>query len=155
MKKVLSAGLALLILALCAVPAFAQTTLNQDGSAAVTISTIGEEDYQFTFPADTVIPWEAPSTDIGAVTATKLIIKPSKVVRVSVESANGYTLVHTEDAEKTIAYTLSGADSLVFGPGEVGKSFPLSVGVTEEQWAQAAAGEHRDTLTFTVEYADA
>lgn len=155
MKKMLSVGLAILMLALCAIPAFAETTLNQEGSASMTISTKSTVEYQLTFPADTVIPWESPSTEIGAVTATKLIIEPTKTVKVSVESANAYTLVHVEDAEKTIAYTLAGADDLVFGPGEVGKSFPLSVGVTDEQWAQAAAGEHRDTLTFTVEYADA
>ncbi len=146
MKKMLSAGLALLMIALCALPAFAN---------AVKISTTGTVDYQLAFPADTEIPWEASSTDVGAVTATKLIIEPTKVVKVSVASTNAYNLVHVEDAEKTIAYTLTGADSIAFGPGEVGKNFPLSVGVADEQWAQAAAGEHRDTLTFTVEYADA
>lgn len=155
MKKMLSVGLALLMIALCALPAFAETTLNQAGSASMTISTSSTVDYQLTFPADTEIPWESPSTALGAVTATKLIIEPTKVVKVSVESANAYTLVNVDDAEKTIAYTLTGADSLVFGPGEVGKSFPLSANVTDEQWAQAAAGEHRDTLTFTVEYANA
>lgn len=147
MKKVLSAGIAVLMLILCMIPAFADS---------MTISTGTQQDeWQLTFPADTQIPWETAEQALGAVTATKMLLSPGKTVTVSVESANGYRLVNTEDAEKSIAYTLSGADTIVFFPGDYGKSFPLSASVTESEWYRAAAGAHTDVLTFTAEYKDA
>lgn len=147
MKKVISAGLAVLMLALCMVPAFADS---------MTISTGTQQDeWQLSYPADTQIPWETAEQALGAVTATKLLLSPGKTVTVSVESANGYRLVNAADAKKSIAYTLSGADAIAFFPGEYGKSFPLSASVAESEWRQAAAGEHTDVLTFTAEYKDA
>lgn len=147
MKKVLSVGLAVLMLVLCAIPAFADS---------MTISTSTEQDeWQLAYPADTQIPWEASEQALGAVTATKLWLSPGKTVTVSVASANDYRLVNKADAEKSIAYTLSGAEAIAFLPGEYGKSFPLSVAVAESEWRQAAAGEHTDVLTFTAEYKNA
>lgn len=115
MKKFLSAGLAVLMLALCTVSAFA---------SSMQITTHSEVDYQLSYPADVEIPWESPETVIGAITAEKMLIEPQKCVAVTVASANDYKLVNVTDAEKSIAYTLSGADAMVFAPGEVGKSFP-------------------------------
>lgn len=143
MKKFLSAGLAVLMLTLCTVSAFA---------SSMQITTHSEVDYQLSYPADVEIPWESPETVIGAITAEKMLIEPQKCVAVTVASANDYKLVNVTDAEKSIAYTLSGADAMVFAPGEVGKSFPLAALVTEDAWATAAAGEHKDVLTFTAEY---
>lgn len=152
MKKILSASLAMLFLALCALPAFAGTASQ---AQSMEISTSGVVAYEFAFPADTEIPWEAAETDIGAVTALKLNIEPTKVVKISVTSENDYALVNTQDAEKQIAYTLSGADSIAFYPGDADKAFPLVANVSDAQWAQAASGEHRDRLTFTMEYTNA
>lgn len=147
MKKVLSVGLAVLMLVLCAIPAFADS---------MTISTSTEQDeWQLAYPADTQIPWEASEQALGAVTATKLWLSPGKTVTVSVASVNDYRLVNKTDAEKSIAYTLSGADAIAFLPGEYGKTFPLSAVVAESEWRQAAAGEHTDVLTFTAEYKNA
>ena len=148
MKKILSLTLALMMLILCVIPAFANDTQiytenGPNGQGAF---------YQLAYPADTTIEWEADTTDIGAVEATILWIEPASIVEVTVESANGYKLINTADSARTIAYTLVGADSMVFAPGEVGKSFPLSVEIVAEQWLKAAAGEHNDTLTFTAEY---
>lgn len=148
MKKILSLTLALMMLVLCALPAFANDTQiytenGPNGQGAF---------YQLAYPADTAIEWEAGTTDIGAVEATVLWIEPAATVEVTVESANRYKLVNAADSARTIAYTLVGADSMVFAPGEVGKSFPLSVEIEAEQWLKAAAGEHNDTLIFTAEY---
>lgn len=143
MKRILSVGLAVLMLALLAVPAFAQS---------MQITTRSEVAYQLSYPADMEIPWESPETAIGAVTAEKMLIEPSKVVEVTVASANDYKLVNVTDAEKSIAYTLSGADAMIFAPGEIGKSFPLAALIGSDAWAAAAAGEHKDVLTFTAEY---
>lgn len=147
MKKIISAGLAVLMLVLCMIPAFADS---------MTISTKTEQDeWQLTYPADTQIPWETSEQALGAVTATKMLLSPGKTVTVTVSSANNYRLANKTDAKKSIAYTLSGADAIAFLPSEYGKSFPLSAAVAESEWRQAAAGEYTDVLTFTAEYKNA
>lgn len=147
MKKLLSVGLAVVMLVLCTFCAFA----NQ-----MTISTSTDKDeYEITYPADTQIPWEASEQALGAVTATKMLLSPGKTVVISVASENGYNLVNRADASKTIAYTLTGTDAIAFLPGDYGKSFPISANVEESEWRQAAAGEFADILTFTAEYKDA
>lgn len=147
MKKILSAGLAIVILALCTFSVFA----NQ-----MTISTSTDKDeYEITYPADTQIPWEASEQALGAVTATKMLLSPGKTVAISVASQNGYNLVNRADAAEKIAYTLTGTDAIAFFPGDYGKSYPISANVEESEWRQAAAGEFTDVLTFTAEYKDA
>lgn len=147
MKKILSVSLAVMMLSLCALSAFA----NQ-----MTISTSTSEDaYEITYPADTQIPWEASEQVLGDVTATKMWLSPGKTVEISVASQNGYNLINRADAAAKIAYTLTGTDAIAFFPGDFGKSFPISANVTESEWRQAAAGEFSDILTFTAEYKDA
>lgn len=147
MKKILSVSLAVIILLLCAVTAFANS---------MTISTSTDEDvYELTYPADTQIPWEAPEYALGEVKATKMLLSPGKTVEISVKSQNGYNLVNLADAAEKIAYTLTGTDAIAFFPGDYGKSFQISANVAESEWRQAAAGEFTDILTFTAEYKDA
>lgn len=147
MKKAVTLALAALLVVSCALPAFADSMkISTEASKA---------EYKLSFPADTEIPWEAESTDIGEVAVEKLLLEPGKVVTVEVKSANGYALVNTQDAQKKIPYTLSGADNMVFEPGDIDKTYPLTVGVTTDAWRVAAAGEHTDTLTFVVDYKDA
>lgn len=147
MRKLFSVVLAVMLIFSCTVMACAQSMQISTNS--------GEADYQLEFPADTEIPWESPTTAIGEVTATKMLIEPKKTVKVSVSSENDYRLVNVKDSASTIAYTLTGADSIAYLPGDIGKSYPLSVEIESEQWAKAASGEHRDILTFTMEYTDA
>ncbi len=147
MKKILSVSLAVMMLSLCALGAFA----NQ-----MTISTsTNNDEYEITYPADTQIPWEAAEQALGNVTATKMWLSPGKTVEISVVSQNGYNLVNRTDAAAKIAYTLTGTDAIAFFPGDFGKSFPISANVAESEWRQAAAGEFSDILTFTAEYKDA
>ncbi len=154
MKKALSAGLALLMLLLCLVPAFA-------AEQSMEISTKAEVDYVLSFPADVEIPWMTDTMGIGEVKAVKMLIEPAKTVKVSVSSENDYKLVNANDSQRTIAYALTvaniptGYENITFFPGDYGKAFPLSVSVTEAQWLQAASGRHSDILTFTIEYTDA
>lgn len=148
MKKTLSVVLALVLLLLCTVMCSAE---NQ----SMTISTVGEVAYEISYPADIVIPWKAKTMPIGFVTAVLLNIEPAKAVEVSVSSANGYELVNTLDATKSIKYELYGADDIRFLPGDFARSYILSVSVTDEQWKQAVSGEHSDLLTFTADYVDA
>lgn len=147
MKKTLSVLLACFLLLLCAVPCFADS---------ITISTgTSSDQWTLSYPADTQIPWEASSQSIGEIKAEKMLLSPGKTVTVSVASANGYCLAHETDADSTIAYTLVGADAVAFLPGDYEKAFPLSVTVEDAEWQKAAAGEHKDLLTFTAEYKDA
>lgn len=147
MKKILSVGMAVLMLALCTVTAFAEE---------MKISTHADQEmYEIVYPADTVIPWEAQSHELGAVTATKMLISPGKTVVITVTSENEFKMINSTDAANTIAYTLSGTDAIAFLPGEYGKSFPVSANVAESEWRQAVAGEFSDILTFTAECVDA
>lgn len=147
MKKILSVGMAVLMLALCTVTAFAKE---------MKISTHADQEmYEIVYPADTVIPWEAQSKELGLVTATKMLISPGKTVVITVTSENEFKMINSTDAANTIAYTLSGTDAIAFLPGEYGKSFPVSANVAESEWRQAAAGEFSDILTFTAECVEA
>lgn len=148
MRKLLSVALALLILTLCVVPAFAE-------SQSMVISTKGVVAYEISYPADIEIPWLTKSMGIGEVRAILLNLEPSKMVKVDVTSTNNYKLVNDADATKSIAYSLSGDDNIEFLPGDYGKAYSLAVAVTDAQWNQASAGGHHDILTFTAEYVDA
>lgn len=148
MKKFLSVVFALILVSVCVLPAFADSMTISTGSGVT-------DEYQLAFPADTNIPWESSSYALGSVTATVMRLSPDKKVKVSVASANDYNLVSTASASSKIAYTLTGADTIVFFAGDYGKDCPLSVSIADAQWQQAASGEHTDVLTFTAELTNA
>lgn len=148
MKKFFSVGLVIVMLILCVTPVLA-------GSQSMEISTSADRaEYELTYPADIEIPWQTTAMDIGEVTATKMLIEPGKMVKVSVSSQNEFKLVNEKDGEKTIAYSLL-SDDISFFPGDYGESFTLSVEVEDDEWLHAASGKHSDILTFTAEYTDA
>ena len=148
MKRLFSAGLAIIMLILCITPVFA-------GSQSMEISTKADRaEYELTYPADIEIPWQTTAMDIGEITATKMLIEPGKMVAVSVSSQNNYNLVNEADSEKSIAYSLV-SENISFFPGDYGESFTLSVEVEDDEWLYAASGKHSDILTFTAEYTDA
>lgn len=148
MKKFFSVGLAIVMLMLCITPVFA-------GSQSMEISTKADRaEYELSYPADIEIPWQTTAMDIGEVTATKMLIEPDKMVKVSVSSQNEFKLVNEADSEKTIAYSLL-VGNISFFPGDYGESFTLSVEVEDDEWLYAASGKHSDILTFTAEYTDA
>lgn len=148
MKKFFSVGLAIVMLTLCVTPVFA-------GSQSMEISTKADRaEYELSYPADIEIPWQTTAMDIGEVTATKMLIEPDKMVKVSVSSQNEFKLVNEADSEKTIAYSLL-VGNISFFPGDYGESFTLSVEVVDDEWLYAASGKHSDILTFTAEYTDA
>lgn len=148
MKKAICVGLAALMLLACAVPAFAASVV---GTCEISTQS-SEAAYEITIPASTEIPWEEPEWALGEVAATKLQLAYDHVLRVTVASANDFSLVNDNDPTATIGYALAGADAMVFQPGAVETAFPLTIAVSEDQWAQAAAGRHTDLLTFTAVY---
>lgn len=148
MKKVFSIGLAVVMLILCIIPVFA-------AGQSMEISTKADNaEYELTYPADVEIPWQTTAMDIGEVTATKMLIEPNKMVKVSVSSQNDFKLANETDSTKTIAYSLLSED-ISFFPGDYGESFTLSVEIEDNEWLHAASGKHSDILTFTAEYTDA
>lgn len=148
MKKFFSVGLAIVMLMLCITPVFA-------GNQSMEISTKADAvEYELSYPADIEIPWQTTAMDIGEVTATKMLIEPDKMVKVSVSSQNEFKLVNEADSEKSIAYSLL-VGNISFFPGDYGESFTLSVEVEDDEWLYAASGKHSDILTFTAEYTDA
>ena len=89
MKKMICVGLAVVLLALCALPAFAKDV------GSMQISTQSDQAaYEISIPADTAIPWEAAEQALGEVTASKLQLAYDHVVRVTVDSQNAFHLVN-------------------------------------------------------------
>ncbi|MBO5943810.1 MAG: hypothetical protein J6Q50_00775 [Clostridia bacterium] len=148
MKKFFSVGLAIVMLTLCITPVFANPQ-------SIEISTKADRaEYELTYPADIEIPWQTTAIGIGEVTATKMLIEPGKMVKVTVASQNNFNLVNEADSTKTIEYSLQNED-ISFFPGDYGESFTLSVEIEDDEWLHAASGKHSDILTFTAEYTDA
>lgn len=148
MKKFFSLGLAITMLLLSVIPAFAVSQ-----SMEISTSSTAPE-YELSFPADIEIPWQSTNTVIGQVKAEKMLIEPGKKVVVSVSSQNNYSLKNTVDSTKAIEYDLV-YDEISFLPGDYGESFSLNVKIEDSQWLYAASGRHSDILTFTAEYKDA
>ncbi len=148
MKKIFSAGLAVVMFILCITPVFAE-------SQSMEISTKADRaEYELSYPADIEIPWQTTAMGIGEVKAEKMLIEPGKMVAVSISSHNDFNLVNEADSTKAIAYSLLSED-ISFFPGDYGESFTLSVEVEDNEWLHAASGKHSDILTFTAEYTDA
>ncbi len=153
MKKVISLALALVMMLAVCVPAFAADktingTAGEDGTAIVKTTTTGNEsNYSVTFPAETLITWNATSTDIGYSVSAQL--EPDKYLAVSVTGSGTMT-----DANgKTLAYTLSG-DTTVNTTANVvvtNLAKTLKIEVAQANWDNAIISEYQGTLTFTAE----
>lgn len=159
MKKFASVAVASILMMQLLIPSFAaseKTAISSEGSTSMKISTSTTVGYTLSFPADITIPWETPECAIGEVEAVEMRVEPNMAVLVDVTSQNDFKLIHETS---TIPYSLLAANKetkqFSFGPGDVGKSVPLSVQISPDAWAKAAAGKHNDKLTFTVSYVEA
>lgn len=153
-KKILSLMLAgAAMTACCAGLTASAAQLNMDTpSGSAVVRTSCEPSYVVEIPADTLIPFGAIDTQIGAVRALTMKIEVNKAVYVTVDSANGSALVDETGSENAIPYKLTGAESIVFDEVNDATVFPLNVNVAQPDWDAAYAGSYADTLTFTVSY---
>jgi len=153
MKKYLTFMLALaLILSVCAFPVLAA----EDNRNAV-ISTEIDPAYIVTIPADLVVPYGQENTAFGAVELVSAKLEPDKCVKVTLITDN--LLENKADTSKTIAYTIhegtveSVGDVFTFGRYfAAGDETDLTVGITQDAWNSAYAGQYDDTVTFQIEY---
>lgn len=153
MKKRIASLLAgILVIAACTGAASAAVPGNTGSSGEAVVRTSCEPDFLIEIPADTDIPFDAPQTQIGVVRAQRMKIEPDKAVYVEIASGSQYHLVNVRDAAHKIPYVLGGGQAIVFDEINDLSLFPLTVGVTPESWSSAYAGEHRDTLVFTISY---
>lgn len=161
MKKILSIALAVVMLFAVCVPAFAANPITQDtepnGTTIVKTSTTTEtgedaEKYAVSIPADTKIPWGKTETDLENY-SVEAHLAYGKHVYISV--ANSGLMKLADDANETLAYTLTGdgvaaeyVSTTVVNPVA---PLALKVAIDAADWANAIVGEYSDTLTFTAE----
>lgn len=160
MKKAISAILALVMLTVLCVPAFAAniTTDGGTGDSIVKTQTTtagGDSAEKFTvsIPAETTIPWLTTTAyDIAYTVESHLAY--GKHLTVTVADSDGQNkMLYTPEAGVTLElpYTLGAtaytAASPVVNPAA---NVAATITVAENDWNNAVIGEYTDTLTFTV-----
>lgn len=145
MKKRIALGVSvMMLLSLSAMPVSAA-----EEKEAV-ISTEVAPTYIVTIPTSVKVPFNQQKTDFGAVTLTKAQLEPNKCVKVTMQCDN--LLDNKADAEKTIPYTIyegkADATGNVFTTASylsAGEKTDLTIGITQDNWNKAYAGEYEDT----------
>ena len=160
MKKAISAILALVMLTVLCVPAFAAniTTNGGTGDAIVKTRTTtaggdSEENFTVSIPAETTIPWLTTTAyDIAYTVESHLAY--GKHLTVTVADSDGQNkMLYTPEAGVTLElpYTLGAtaytAASPVVNPAA---NVAATITVDANDWNNAVIGEYADTLTFTV-----
>ncbi len=137
---------------LCALMAWSsQATAVSAEQHDVAVTTSVMPTYTVTIPADTNIAFNATQTDFGKIELTRAQLEPGYAVRVSAATT---ALTNQADVTKTIPYALN-ANGKAFTSAEyqaVGDSTALTIDITKADWNQAAAGQYKGTVTFTVAY---
>ncbi len=167
MKKIFAVLLALTMLFVLCVPAFAanatidQNTAGGKGSATVQTDTsaiTGDGTFTVTYPATMDVPWGVGNTDTSTAFTYSVTsqLKTGKVLQIAVAQDHD---VMTAASTETLAYTLSGdgvgtavkmTDPVV---DNVEKT--VNVNVAGTAWANAAIDTYQDTITFTASVVDA
>lgn len=160
MKKAISAILALVMLTVLCVPAFAEniTTNGGTGDSIVKTRTTtaggdSAENFTVSIPAETTIPWLTTTAyDIAYTVESHLAY--GKHLTVTVADSDGQNkMLYTPEAGVTLElpYTLGAtaytAASPVVNPAA---NVAATITVAENDWNNAVIGEYADTLTFTV-----
>ena len=156
MKKFIAIMMALVMMMAIAVPAFAgeiSNTAPNAGEALVKTDTtaVGAGSYTVTYPAEIVIPWDAPTYDATYSVETQLAV--GKQVTVSVADKETTTLVGTMKATGTadeLTYDLSGDTSVTYK--EV-MSETETITFAVRDWNKTIA-EYSNYITFTAVLGD-
>ena len=155
MKNRIALGVSMMmLLTMSAMPVSAA-----DDNRNAVITTEVAPAYIVTIPTNMRVPFNQQKTDFGAVTLTKAQLEPNKCVKVTMQCDN--LLDNKADAEKTIPYTIyegkADATGNVFTTASylsAGEKTDLTIGITQDNWNKAYAGEYEDTVTFQIEYTD-
>lgn len=160
MKKAISAVLALVMLAVLCVPAFAANIVTDGGTGDSIVKTQtttagGDSAERFTvsIPAETTIPWLTTTAyDIAYTVESHLAY--GKYLTVTVADSDGQNkMLYTPEAGVTLElpYTLGATTYAAAGPVvNPAANIAATITVAENDWNNAVIGEYADTLTFTV-----
>lgn len=160
MKKAISAILALVMLTVLCVPAFAANITTDGGTGDSIVKTRtttaggdSAENFTVSIPAETTIPWLTTTAyDIAYTVESHLAY--GKYLTVTVADSDGQNkMLYTPEAGVTLElpYTLGAtaytAASPVVNPAA---NVAATITVDANDWNNAVIGEYADTLTFTV-----
>lgn len=160
MKKAISAILALVMLTVLCVPAFAATITTDGGTGDSIVKTRtttaggdSAENFTVSIPAETTIPWLTTTAyDIAYTVESHLAY--GKHLTVTVADSDGQNkMLYTPEAGVTLElpYTLGATAYTAAGPVvNPAANVAATITVAENDWNNAVIGEYADTLTFTV-----
>ena len=157
MKKIIAIVMALVMMMAVTVPVFAANTIdnttanNGESLVKTDTSAVGAGEYTVSYPAEIVIPWDAPTYDAEYTVDTQLAV--GKKINVSVADKTSGTLTGTMTATgtaDTLEYTLSGAVATEYD--EV-SSATETITFTVADWNKTIA-EYSNYITFTVVLGD-
>ena len=158
MKKVISLVMALVMMMVVMVPAFAEELNANVHSGTATVQTdtsaiTGDGTYTVTYPATMNVVWGTTTTNFDYKVTSQL--KTGKLVNVVVaDTGDGLNMVNADNA--TLAYTLGGTTTgKTTGPVVTNATFNYSINVDATVWNAAAIDTYSDTLTFTSTVVDA
>lgn len=160
MKKAISAILALVMLTVLCVPAFAANIVTDGGTGDSIVKTRtttaggdSAENFTVSIPAETTIPW-LTTTAYNISYDVESHLAYGKHLTVTVADSDGQNkMLYTPEAGVTLElpYTLGAttytAASPVVNPAA---TVAATITVAENDWNNAIIGEYADTLTFTV-----
>ena len=160
MKKAISAILALVMLTVLYVPAFAANIVTDGGTGDSIVKTRtttaggdSAENFTVSIPAETTIPW-LTTTAYNISYDVESHLAYGKHLTVTVADSDGQNkMLFTPEAGVTLElpYTLGAttytAASPVVNPAA---TVAATITVAENDWNNAIIGEYADTLTFTV-----
>lgn len=157
MKKVLSLALALVMMTVVCIPAFANTQYDNGTAGSTTKVTVdglkdmGEGSYTVTIPAEIEIPWGNEISDVEYSVFCQL--QTRKLVKVTASSADGGVMKNVTQTA-TLKYSLS-ETSYTTTKSVISASNPekaiVKVNIPKENWDGASIDKYSGTLTFTAE----
>lgn len=159
MKKILAIAMALVMMMVVMVPAFAAVTGGSNAGNDTIINTDTKKDtdndgigdtevawYTVTIPATQTLPWETESKDIEYTVASQL--KTGEAVKVTVDDADKAYKMTSAGGELTYSLenTTFTAPSAVYD-----NTTSVTVKIAIGDWKSVAIDNYTDTLTFTAE----
>lgn len=157
MKKIISIALALVMMTVVCVPAFAATldATTNSGNATVQVDGItdkGEGTYSVEIPASVDLTW-GDTTKAGEYKITSQV-QTAKRVKVTLEKAKD--LINTGDATETIEFAVADATTGVASKAVVNaEAHAFNLTIDASEWDAASIAAYEGTITFTAELADA
>ena len=160
MKKAISAILALVMLTVLCVPAFAANIVTDGGTGDSIVKTRtttaggdSAENFTVSIPAETTIPW-LTTTAYNISYDVESHLAYGKHLTVTVADSDGQNkMLYTPEAGVTLElpYTLGATAYTAAGPVvNPAANVAATITVDANDWNNAVIGEYADTLTFTV-----